>query len=88
MPGKPDAEGLVTASDVYSRGCQDKRTDREPADAENEFRMELIDFCDDLYKRSNADSAFSKEELRNYNKEGLKDFIPLKGRTNEISPHL
>lgn len=30
--------------------------------------------------------SFSKEELWNYNKEGLKEFISLKGRINEISP--
>lgn len=46
--------------------------------------MEFIDFCDDFYKRSNVDFVFFKEELRNYNKEGFKDFILLKGRTNEI----
>lgn len=46
--------------------------------------MEFIDFCDDFYKRSNVDFVFFKEELRNYNKEGFKDFILLKGRTSEI----
>lgn len=30
--------------------------------------------------------SFSKEELWNYNKEGLKEFISLKGRINGISP--
>lgn len=28
---------------LYRKGCQDKRTEREPADAKNEFRMLLID---------------------------------------------
>lgn len=30
--------------------------------------------------------SFSKEELWNYNKEGLKEFISLKGKINGISP--
>lgn len=71
---------------LYSKGCQDKRTEREPADEKNEFRMLLIDSTMIFIKEVMQTLSFSKEELWNYNKEGLKEFISLKGRINEISP--
>lgn len=71
---------------LYSKDCQDKRTEREPADAKNEFRMLLIDSMMIFIKEVMQTLSFSKEELWNYNKEGLKEFISLKGRINEISP--
>lgn len=71
--GKPNAEGLVTTSDGV---VQDERTEREPADAKNEFRMLLIDSMMIFIKGVMPTLSFSKE-LWNYNKEGLKEFIAL-----------
>lgn len=71
---------------LYSKGCQDKRTERELADAKNEFRMLLIDCTIIFIKEVMKTLSFSKEELWNYNKDGLKEFISLKSRINKISP--
>lgn len=48
--------------------------------------MLLIDSTMSFIKEVMQTLSFSKEELWNYNKEGLKEFISLKGRINEISP--
>lgn len=70
---------------LYSKVCQDERTEREPADAKNEFRMLLIDSPMIFIKEVMQTLSLSKEELWNYNKEDLKEFISLKGRINGIS---
>lgn len=69
---------------LYSKVCQDERTEREPADAKNEFRMLLIDSPMIFIKEVMQTLSLSKE-LWNYNKEDLKEFISLKGRINGIS---
>lgn len=71
---------------LYSKGCQDKRTERELADAKNEFRMLLIDSTMIFIKEVMQTLSCSKGELWNYNKDDLEEFISLKSRINEISP--
>lgn len=63
---------------LYSKGCLDKRTEREPADVKNQFRMLLIDSMMIFIKEVMQTLSFSKEEFWNYNKEDLKEFISLK----------
>lgn len=48
---------------LYSKGCQDKLREREPADAKNEFRMLVIDSTVILIKEVMWTLPFSKEEL-------------------------
>lgn len=48
---------------LYSKGCQDKRTERGPADAKNDFSMLLIDSMMIFIKEITQNLSFSKGEL-------------------------
>ena len=48
---------------LYSKVCQDERTEREPADVKNEFRMLLIDSPMIFIKEVIHTLSLSKEEL-------------------------
>lgn len=58
---------------LYSKDCQDKRSEKDPADAKNEFRMLFIDSTMIFIKEVMQILSFSKEELWNYNKEGSRN---------------
>lgn len=58
---------------LYSKDCQDKRTEKDPADAKNEFRMLFIDSTMIFIKEVMQSLSFSKKELWNYNKEGSRN---------------
>lgn len=67
---------------LYSKACQNERTERESANAKNELGMLLINSTM-IFITEVTLALFLK---KNYNKENIKEFITLKSRINEISP--